>query len=67
MKNLRKYAPLFVLLVVAMGAPTFTIYCLWPIVSELGYSALLTIIGLVMLIHLERHLWPLIRECVERL
>ncbi|MEL7609504.1 MAG: hypothetical protein AAGU74_08345 [Bacillota bacterium] len=67
MKFMRKYAPPFVLLVVAAIAPTLTVYYLWPIVSRFEYSSWLTIIGLVILIHFEWHLWPILRDWVKGL
>ena len=67
MKFIRKYAMPFALLVVAIGAPTLLVYYLWPIVSRLEYSSWLTVIGLMMLVHLERHLWPILRDWIREL
>ena len=67
MKFIRKYAMPYVLFVLTIGVPTLLIYYVWPFLTELEYSSWLTIIGLVMLIHFERHLWPILRDGIKDL
>lgn len=64
---MKKYIIPYCLLVLAIGAPVFLICYLWPIVTQLEYSTWLTVIGLVMLVHFERHLWPILRDQINRL
>lgn len=66
-KLIRKYAMPFALLIVAMCAPALLVYFLWTVITRFEYSSWLTVIGLVMLIHFEQHLWPILREQIKRL
>lgn len=68
MKNLRKYAVLYALIVIAMGAPTLMIYFLWPLIARIDQIALaLVLVGGIALIRLEYHLWPILRDWIKEL